>query len=374
MKYLNRHLLIILISVTSILSIKAEQTLRVANDGYRYYELSQFGKGNGLRSYNGATILSQSIEVLGTHYCENTGMFMFMHSKGWGVVSTDGTMLIRPGKYKDATPISSPEGYIWILVRNSNGLEGACDKYGNEIIPPKYYKVAYLTKNKKLGVRKTKDSSFVAYSTPNPSTSSTAQSTSASTSTIKDKIPKPKNKRETYSDGSYADITYNDNGTVTTTTYKNCNICHARKVCNLCGGAGGSWSGFGTYRTYHICRSCGGDGKCKYCYGTGMSVFTSTYNPNSNTTIGKDLWTGNVVTSEDCHDHNSSSNSSSNSNGGKTAICTKCNGTGLDPTPTSSSGVGGWIGIFHDGKSKCKYCGKYESHWHDKCPRCNAPK
>lgn len=53
--------------------------------------------------------------------------------------------------------------------------------------------------------------------------------------------------------------------------------------------------------------------------------------------------------------------------------CSKCGGTGYDPFPSSTSGVGGWIGVFHDGKSKCPYCGRWESHWHDKCPSCSAP-
>lgn len=182
-------------------------------------------------------------------------------------------------------------------------------------------------------------------------------------------------KRVTYSDGSYADITYNTDGSTTTVRYSVCNICHGLKICSSCGGAGGYWSGYGNYSTYHLCRSCGGDARCKYCFGTGMSVFTTTYYPNSNTTIGKDLWSGNIVTSKDPHENKRSSSQSSKQSSNTTkSQCSTCRGTGLDPMPTSSPGVGGWIGIFHNGKSMCKYCKKYESHWHDKCPHCNVPK
>lgn len=179
-------------------------------------------------------------------------------------------------------------------------------------------------------------------------------------------------RRVNYSDGSYADITRNADGSETTITYKPCVICHSRRVCNLCGGAGGRWSGFGNYQNYNICRSCGGDGKCKYCYGTGMTVFTSTYYPGSNSTIGKDLWSGRTYSAGggagDKRESVSESNGTNNS-----ATCSKCKGTGYDPFPSSSHGVGGWIGVYHNGHSQCNICGKWEEHWHDKCPSCNVP-
>lgn len=185
----------------------------------------------------------------------------------------------------------------------------------------------------------------------------------------------PRKRRVNYSDGSYADITKNLDGTETTVTYKPCHICHSRKVCSLCGGAGGGYSGFGTYQTYHLCTSCGGSGQCKYCYGTGMTVFTTTYNPGTNSTIGQDLWTGRTYTSDNAGRSSSRESKSvgSSTGGGNTSACVKCHGTGLDPTPSVSMGLTNWIGTYHRGGTKCNICGKWEEHWHDKCPHCNAP-
>ena len=103
--------------------------------------------------------------------------------------------------------------------------------------------------------------------------------------------------RKYYGNGTYADITDNGDGTVTTVTYSPCTICHGRKRCNLCQGQGGRLGGYGNYRRYTICTSCGGDGRCKYCMGSGMNVFTSTYHSGTQTTVGKDLFTGKTYVS-----------------------------------------------------------------------------
>lgn len=181
-------------------------------------------------------------------------------------------------------------------------------------------------------------------------------------------------KRIYYDNGGYADETTNADGTITTVNYTPCNICRGRKVCNLCNGAGGMWGGYGIYRVYSICTSCGGSQQCKYCQGTGVSVFTTTYDPASNSSVSQDLWSGNTYVSggyyNDDDDNSSYGSSSSRSS------CSMCNGTGVDPFPweDATSNVGRnlpWCYTNPSGK-KCPYCKRYTWHQHHKCPKCNS--
>lgn len=179
-------------------------------------------------------------------------------------------------------------------------------------------------------------------------------------------------KRIYYDNGGYADKTTNADGTITTVNYTPCNICHGRKVCNLCNGAGGMWGGYGNYRRYAICTSCGGSRQCKYCQGTGVSVFTTTYNPATNSSVGQDLWSGNSYVSGGHYNDDNSSYGSSSSH----SSCSICNGTGVDPHPweDAASNVGRnlpWCYTNSSGK-KCPYCKKYTWHQHHKCPKCNS--
>lgn len=174
-------------------------------------------------------------------------------------------------------------------------------------------------------------------------------------------------KRIYYDDGGYADQTTNADGTITTVNYRPCNICHERKVCSLCNGAGGMWGGYGNYRRYAICTSCGGSGKCKYCQGTGVNVFTTTYNPVSNSTVGQDLWSGRSYISgghNSDNDDNSSHGTSKSTHSSKT--CTYCGGTGVSKVGILGSG-GGNAAYTNASGEKCPYCGSYEFHHHDRC-------
>ena len=181
-------------------------------------------------------------------------------------------------------------------------------------------------------------------------------------------------RRVNNSDGSYVDITYNSDGSITRVTYSNCTICNGHKSCKLCSGAGGEWGGYGAYMNYVICRSCGGSGKCKYCSGTGTNIFTSTYFPSTNETIGQDFWSGNMYSSGSSYHENSNSSNSSSSNKSK---CSNCNGTGVDPFAWTNDGhnavgTGQLRGIYtHTSGGKCQYCGKYEWHQHARCAFCN---
>ena len=58
----------------------------------------------------------------------------------------------------------------------------------------------------------------------------------------------------------------------------------------------------------------------------------------------------------------------------KRAGCASCGGTGVDSTPMTSSGMSTWVAHYHSGNgTKCIYCNRLDSHYHDKCSSCNIP-
>lgn len=69
----------------------------------------------------------------------------------------------------------------------------------------------------------------------------------------------------------------------------------------------------------------------------------------------------------------SSSSSSSSSSAKKSGTCSKCNGTGINPLDFDSDGMNSWIGYYHRGVDKCRYCNKYAAHIHHRCAYCNVP-
>lgn len=59
----------------------------------------------------------------------------------------------------------------------------------------------------------------------------------------------------------------------------------------------------------------------------------------------------------------------------RSSTCSKCNGTGVDPTYLQYwGGVTSFLGHYNSNGNKCPYCGKYSQHYHSKCTRCNVPK
>lgn len=370
---MKRLLLLFLSVIFVFLSVKSEETLKIAKDGFKYYRINEFGKGEGLKSYDGRIIAPMRLENWHFYYCENTGLFILTTISGnkekKGVLSANGVEVIPPGRYNSTTPIKMGNR-IFIVVKNSDTEKGICDQNGIEIIPPIYYNIVYDKEKDVFSVKRTANDSYKVYNV-SYSSQPTAKSQSRS-------YPRPSKRRENYSDGSYADITENSDGSVTTVFYRPCSMCHSSGSCSLCHGRGGYWSGFGNYQNYNICSSCGGDGKCKYCQGTKMSVFTSTYYPSTQSSVGQDLWSGRTYTSDYPSDENSSSSGYGRRNDSVSQKdaqpCTKCGGTGVDPMALSSHGSTTWIAYFHKSGSRCPYCGSVDSHWHDKCSRCNVPK
>ena len=68
------------------------------------------------------------------------------------------------------------------------------------------------------------------------------------------------------------------------------------------------------------------------------------------------------------------SGSSSTSRSGQRANCSKCGGTGVDPTYQRYwGGRQSWLGHYNSSGSRCPYCGKYDQHYHSRCSDCNVP-
>ncbi len=70
----------------------------------------------------------------------------------------------------------------------------------------------------------------------------------------------------------------------------------------------------------------------------------------------------------------SGSNRSGSSSNSRKQSCSSCGGTGVDPTPSSGGSLHNWIAHYNPRGTKCRYCGRYSGHYHDKCTSCNVPK
>ncbi len=80
-----------------------------------------------------------------------------------------------------------------------------------------------------------------------------------------------------------------------------------------------------------------------------------------------------MVDQMDWSSSSSSSRSSSSSSSNKRKNCTNCGGTGVEPTP-SDGDLSSWVAHFNPRGTKCKFCGRHNSHKHRKCASCNVPK
>lgn len=53
--------------------------------------------------------------------------------------------------------------------------------------------------------------------------------------------------------------------------------------------------------------------------------------------------------------------------------CSSCGGSGVSKTPNSGGSRSNWVAYYNSPNEECPYCGRYNSHFHDKCSRCNVP-
>lgn len=185
-----------------------------------------------------------------------------------------------------------------------------------------------------------------------------------------------KSYRQHFSDGSYADVTENSDGTTTHVMHRKCYSCKGTGRCSVCNGVGSKIVGVYT-KQWLGCTFCGGSGKCKYCNGTGETIMVNTYDPRTNSTVGQDLYTGKTYRSTYGERH-SENESSSHSTTTSSSSCSICNGTGIDSfpweDPTSTVGQRMAWGYTNQAGNKCPYCSKYTWHKHAYCPKCKADK
>lgn len=147
-----------------------------------------------------------------------------------------------------------------------------------------------------------------------------------------------------------------------------CSMCYGTGKCSLCGGRG--------YYTIDmdLCPSCRGLGFCSMCKGRGVCRCENQENPGyylgKTTVYGPDGSVTRFNDADNGHKNSSSSSSSSFSSGS----CSRCHGTGVDPSPDSGGSMSSWIAYHNNSGDDCPYCNYFTSHNHTRCSRCNIPK
>ncbi|MDE7412494.1 MAG: hypothetical protein K2N05_01710 [Muribaculaceae bacterium] len=69
-----------------------------------------------------------------------------------------------------------------------------------------------------------------------------------------------------------------------------------------------------------------------------------------------------------------SSGDSHSSKPKRNSSCSKCGGSGIDPSPSQIYGTASWLAEYNSKGNKCRICGKYSEHYHVRCSSCNTPR
>ena len=190
--------------------------------------------------------------------------------------------------------------------------------------------------------------------------------------------------REDLGYGMFA-INVEQNGTRNRTIYRMCPSCRGSQMCmncmgmrqcTICQGRGGIvTSGYGRYIA---CTACNMTGACSICKGTGKCICTNYeypgYVPGSTMLIGAN---GQVIHSDTYSYSNnggSSSSSSSSHSSSSGGGCSRCGGTGVEPSQSSGGNLSAWLAYSNREGDKCPYCHRYNSHQHTRCASCNVPR
>lgn len=164
----------------------------------------------------------------------------------------------------------------------------------------------------------------------------------------------------------YEDVTEYANGNKIVAVYGACQSCFGTQTCQLCYGQGGIITA--GYGNYIACVHCGQTGKCPQCRALGGYTLHGShlYGPD-----GREIYVGSVGVSSS----SSSSPSSSSSRGTSSAgVCSRCHGTGVNPSRNSGGSLQSWVAYYNPSGTQCRYCGGYSEHYHDKCSSCNVPR
>lgn len=142
---MKRLVLIFYLVFLGLITVTAQnKVLKHESDGFKWYLLTdENGEKEGAMDINGKILIPFSAGYDFVSY--KKGQFMVFYSSGsnTGYYSKEGKIIIHPKKYDDATYIDGKDGN-WYCVEK-NGKEGACDIYGNELVPPKYRSIYYYS-------------------------------------------------------------------------------------------------------------------------------------------------------------------------------------------------------------------------------------
>ena len=157
-----------------------------------------------------------------------------------------------------------------------------------------------------------------------------------------------------------------------------CGGCYGTGACAICQGKGGIiTAGYGNYIP---CAACYQTGRCQICKGSGKCVCATSefpgFMPSSVSYYGADgrIISTNSFRSGSGNSSSSSSSSRSRSSSSSRSSCSRCGGTGVDPSPSSGGGLSSWVKYYNSDGVKCPYCGRYNSHLHNRCSTCNVPR
>lgn len=217
-----------------------------------------------------------------------------------------------------------------------------------------------------------------------PQSTTVAANTTTPTTTPSNPSGTVQTWREDLGYGMFAINKGNPNGARQRTIYRACSAClgstlcgacKGTKICNICQGKGGIvTAGYGNYIP---CSLCGMTGKCNLCKGSGKCLCTQYeypgYMPGSTIVVGPD---GQVIYNSRDSDPSPSTTPSStpSSKPSSTGSCYKCHGTGVNPNSNSGGSLAAWVAYYNSDGTKCPYCSKYTSHYHDRCEHCNVPR
>lgn len=384
--------LFFLFFIISYTSAFAEKTYHESKDGFCYYVVHDFGKGTGILSPSGNVLIPQSLETMVLTYVDYTGMFMTFDGKR-GVITKNGEWVIPNGKYYYAVP-KKTGNKKWIKVETKDGKYGACDEYGNEIIPPSFADVQYFTKYQSFGTKKTKSQEkFTLYKGNKDGSSRNYADNSNSKSKSSFYNPDRIDNREKIKKQEAHILSLKEKK-------KKCFYCKGtgkerKNLCMSCHGTG-TIKMIVTFQQYQYfpCNYCNQTGyretQCLECLKTNMSIsfaeniLTSLKETHGMTKQQEETYYKNKAQQAQmqlewqqeidaiAQPYIDAPTSSSNNN--TTSICSLCNGTGYDRTaydPTFVTGVGGY---FNYEGNKCPVCGKFNAHHHTYCPVCKADK
>lgn len=170
--------------------------------------------------------------------------------------------------------------------------------------------------------------------------------------------------RQNVTQYGYQEVTEYQNGSKLVAFYGMCQACAGTRVCQICQGQGGIVTA--GYGNYIVCVYCGQTGICPQCRNTGGYALRDSRLYDAN---GREIYVPRGSYSSSSTSTTTTSTSRSTSSGS----CSRCGGTGVDPTANSGGSLSSWVAYYNTSGTQCRYCNSYTGHYHDRCSSCNVP-